>query len=243
MHLTRALIKANGDLEHATDAVEVPDSELPPGPAGDSDSEVDEPMQKESRVDAEVTTLRHILQKSGFSTFMPPAKDSEQNVFKRVSKLRPYLHAFACMVRVEEKILSKAKVIGKLKPMPPQQQYEHDLANARAEFHCSASRQSRHSLWCDFSSRVIQAAKTAEEQDEDGLPHPVKEIKYLMPSSSKNEAGHRQCQIVVIRPSLAAGEAGSLRFGNLEMLYCTCLRVDFIQVYSTCLDLLGHFSP
>ncbi|CAK9006582.1 unnamed protein product [Durusdinium trenchii] len=81
------------------------------------------------------------------------------------------MKAFASMVRCEEQLLSKHRVLGPVLPVNEQQLFEHELSMANAEFHLSAARQSRHALWFDFQSRALVASK-GEDETEDGTSGP-----------------------------------------------------------------------
>lgn len=108
-------------------------------------------------------------------------------------------------------------MIGKLRKLNAQQQYEHDLAAARQQFHFSAVRQSRHSLWCDFPSRLMEAVKTKQtEENADEPEMPLKEVKTVRPNCADAD-GHRVFQVVLIRPFQAGDEAGPVRIGSLVL--------------------------
>ncbi|CAK9006318.1 unnamed protein product [Durusdinium trenchii] len=122
------------------------------------------------------------------------------------------MKAFASMVRCEEQLLSKHRVLGPVLPVNEQQLFEHELSMANAEFHLSAARQSRHALWFDFQSRALVASK-GEDETEDGKP--LREIDRLNPSCFTNSENERVCQVLLVRPCLAGGDSGPLRIGAL----------------------------
>ncbi|CAK9006316.1 unnamed protein product [Durusdinium trenchii] len=125
------------------------------------------------------------------------------------------MKAFASMVRCEEQLLSKHRVLGPVLPVNEQQLFEHELSMANAEFHLSAARQSRHALWFDFQSRALVASK-GEDETEDGKP--LREIDRLNPSCFTNSENERVCQVLLVRPCLAGGDSGPLRIGALTRL-------------------------
>lgn len=215
MVLCQELAKQTENLQHVQEMEEVPDIEI--GCADDDDA-AEEPLTKQPRASKFAQTLPDILKAAGFSAYGPSDDDCELHLFGRIQKLRPFMHAFAIVVRSEEKIISKASVLGKLRPLNEQQQFEHDMSLAREEFHCSASRQSRHALWCDYGGRLLEAVRGGlgeEAPDPNHIDMPFQEIKALTPSSYLSGDGSRVCQLLVIRALEAGNESGPVRLGAL----------------------------
>lgn len=218
--LEKSLAEEIADLEKQHAPVLVPDVSEP---ADEQDETCTEPSPKAIKIDRCVKTLRDVLSLSGFDTFQPKDKDSEMDLLKRVAKMSPFLRSFASLVRIEEGILNKTAVTGAFNKLNSQQIYEAELAKARADYHCSSTRQSRFALWCDFSSRVFEAYKqeavpAGGSSCSENLA--VKEISTLRPASFYSEEGTRACQVLVVRVCDAGGELGPIRLCTLTAVGC-----------------------
>ena len=167
-------------------------------------------VRKDRKVDHKVRTLLDVLKSSGFDAFTPPEKDNESMLLKRVRTVGPFMRAFNLHVRIAEKILSKAALTGQCRENNQHNIWEHELAEARAEYHCSAQRQSRMQLWADYSKRVEEAF-VAEAPDKDHAEALVN-VKSICPNSITPD-GRRMCQFLLLRPYQAGGVAGPLRVG------------------------------
>lgn len=144
-------------------------AEADPDPDFDDELEF-EPPSKILKPDEKNTpqTLRGILENSGLAKFSPNKKETDKDVLKRMRGLLPAMQSFASKVRVDEKIISYAAVYGCKKPLRKHNWMEHQLARARATFHCSSERQSRHAMWMAYSQRIQSVCTPdAEKGDED----------------------------------------------------------------------------
>ena len=203
----------------------VPDVDLSAQDDPECEVASEEPARKELKAGA-VRTLKDILDLSGFEGFCPKKDDCEEHLFARIQELSPFMDSFCSSVRIAEGLLSKASVTGQLRARSQQQIIEHELAEARAEYVCSAARQSRHALWADFSHRVSAALKPLPEESVGADSHaPVVAdaadgaavVKTLMPCSSQSEDGQRLVQLLLVKPFLAGGAEGPMR---IAMVVC-----------------------
>ena len=156
-----------------------------------------------------VFTLGEVLEKAGLGGFAPPPEDREWNAFKRGRALLPHMRDFVSVVRVHEKILSEASVLGVKRPQNKRNVCEHQLGLARAAFSCSAARQSRHAIWQNYTERVLAGVK--EEQENENCLAQLADV--LGPSTQLTSDGTRGYQLLVVRPFKAAAGADGLRFG------------------------------
>lgn len=177
----------------------------------EDESEPQEPVEKKPRCDACPRTLGGILSACGMKNFVPE-NDSEEKMLGRIEQMCPFFDAFTALVRCSEGILSKASVAGH-GPKPREQWiHEHELSLARAEFHCSAQRQSRHSLWAQYSERVSQVvAEMATSQNDPLAADASTEVKVITPNSFSYPNGQRACQVLIVRVCKAGGDLGPLR--------------------------------
>eukprot|EP00435_Cladocopium_sp_Y103_P006427 s521_g2.t1 len=191
-------------------AHEVPDVSAK-HPDLDSDEEAGDPPAKQSKTESNIRTLRDVLTLSGLKDFKPADDDSEGALFSRMRTLAPFMQSFNLLVRSGEKILSKAALTGRCKEGNKHNIWEHELAQARLELHCDASRQSRHALWADYSSR-LQEAVAKEAQKDESVKDGLVEVTGFEPNSGFSSIGpHRACQVLLVRPYQAGGEGGCLR--------------------------------
>lgn len=86
-------------------------------------------------------------------------------MFKRARALLDPAQRFVALVRVAEGILSRASVLGCKRQDNQHNKLEHELALARATFQCSASRQSRHSLWHNYAERLLKDIKEEQQRE------------------------------------------------------------------------------
>ncbi|CAK9109657.1 Uncharacterized protein SCF082_LOCUS50954 [Durusdinium trenchii] len=210
--LHKELLEASEGLQNGfLDAEEQPDEDPVPD---DSDEEVLQPEKQPKVEPLSVRTLKDVLVKAGLQGYLPAKDDDESKLLIRIRKIAPYMSSFCGLVRSAEKILSKASILGHVRMKTLQHQLEHELAQARSEFHCSAMRQSRFALWCDFSSRVLDALNDDSEGKDQvaEVAGGIAELQSLAPSSFDID-GSRSCQLVCCRPFAAGAEAGPLRLG------------------------------
>lgn len=207
--LNKELLKLTEESGEWESELKVPDVDF--HQADDDIETVDEPPEKDRKVDHKVRTLLDVLKSSGFDAFIPPEKDNESMLLQRVRTLGPFMRAFNLHVRIAEKILSKAALTGQCRENNQHNIWEHELAEARAEYHCSAQRQSRMQLWADYSKRVEEAF-VAEAPDKDHAEALVN-VKSICPNSYLTPDGRRICQLLLLRPYQAGGVAGPLRVG------------------------------
>ena len=187
--------------------------EIPAAP-GQEEANVQEPPLKQPKLDRCPMSLEDILVLSGMDQWKPmKEEDTECEAIKRVNKLRPYLNSFSTLVRCHEGLLSQAVVTGDLARLPEQCVFEAELGKATHEFHCSAVRQSRHALWCDYTGRLLAAYKAMDTGDEDEHG-PVRAIKGITPTSCAGTPEARSCQVLMIRPCMAGGDIGPFRLGS-----------------------------
>lgn len=213
--LSKALCDEHKAMEGCQDGFEqedvIPDPEL-------ASDEEDAPPTKKSKVDmGEVKTLGDVLAFSQLEGFQPSDVDNEAKLFQRMKSLSPYMSSFCAFVRCSEKILSKASVLGHVRMKSRHQIVEHELAEARQEFHCCASRQNRFSLWADYSSRVAEVVEASPEDE--GLHDGVVALKTVSPGASVDDDGNRLVQLVLCRPFAAGGEKGPLRLGMVTAVW------------------------
>lgn len=182
-----------------------------------------EPVEKQSKKDCSIRTLHDVLIASSLHHFHSPENDDEEQLLLRLRKLFGPMQSFSAFVHVHEKILSRASIEGRTRDYARDHcKYEHELAQARAQYHCSAQRQSRHQLWYDYSERLA----TALDAETDGQPAKAKgaqaraltEVVNLIPNSQKQE-GSRTCQLLVVRPFKAGGQAGAIRFAVVTSVW------------------------
>lgn len=180
----------------------------------DSDGEVDE----EETPCSKVRGLADVLSTSGLTDFIPQKKEGELDAMLRVRKLSTAMRSFCGLVRSNEGIMSRAAVYGPKRKAGPYQMCEHALAEARMEFMCNASRQSRHSLWADYANRVAEAF---DENDADvtEFKDGIKKLTHFRPNTFSTEDGKRACQLVVVRPFCSHSEDGPLRIGLVTCVW------------------------
>ena len=183
--------------------------------------EQDDPMPEANAIedDAEnpevplgtVLTLAEVLKEAGLESYAPSKNDDESRMLTRIRLLCWQMQAFVSLVRIEEGILSRASIVGMKRPSNQHNTYEHQLALARAAFQISSGRQSRHSLWCNFSQRAVK--DVAEELSSVG----ISECSVQAPDAykiSKEVDGfpQRTYQLLVVKPTQIAESCGGLRF-------------------------------
>lgn len=144
------------DSVKATTLEEIPDEDL------------DEPADKKTKIDVDnlPSTLHAILKEAGMHNFVAPENDAEHLCLRRVRALLPLLQGFNSKVRMFEKVLSKGMIFGSNRPGPPlntQNLLEHQLARARATFHCSAAKQNRFNMWASYTRKFEELQEKVEE--------------------------------------------------------------------------------
>ena len=213
-------VMLSNELQRETEqfAVPAPDQRVdvddPDVDHGSEADEKEEPAMKKHKGDSDaiVKTLRDVLSRSGFLDFVPPENDDESKALERVKAMGPHLRMFASLARCSEGILSKAAVLGHRQHPREQWIHEKELAAARAQYHCSAQRQSRHSLWMQFSERVMEVVGQMKEDGDVDAAQGATQCKIITPNSFFGQDGERTCQLLVVRPFKAGGHAGALRF-------------------------------
>ena len=139
-------------------------------------------------------TLRELMAEAGFKKFDPPEKDSDDLCLERVRRVCPHIRNFVKRVRVEEKILSRAQVLGQSSVKGKHRLLEHLLARLRRKYSLQGSRQSRFAAWAFFSKAVSEKACQAAADLQAAA-----ELKKLVPSCAMDEEGNRAYQIVACR--------------------------------------------
>lgn len=150
---------------------------------------------------AEPRTLSQVLSMAGCTSFAAMVDDTDAVVSHRVQSLFEAMGKFGRHMRSKEGILSPASIYGKL-PVKQHNRLEHSLAVARAAHQCSAGRQSRHSLWANYSERILKAL---------GKDAAASKLNSIGPPSLVN--GVTQYQLVVVKPCQANTTWSPLRFG------------------------------
>ena len=192
------------------DDQDLPQEFIPEPILEDADSSEDEVAEDgiPFKLDAEnVFTLEHVLDGAGLANFKPKKEDSESKKLQRVRILSRQMQHFCAFVRVSERILSRAKVMGMRRPQNQNNLLQHMLAEARQTYQCSALRQSRQALWKDFSSRVV-ADVEADLDKENGAIRVPQHLGTM--AVSKEE---RKFQLLVVRPCSSSTAFGGLRLG------------------------------
>lgn len=198
---------AQEEFMAAAEDVEMDD--IAPDHGSESEQEAASPVAKREKKGPIPKTLSDVLHTSGLLDFQPPDDDNEAQMLARIHALGKPMRAFSSYTRCSEGILSKASVLGH-GPKPREQwQLEKELARARAEFTCSAQRQSRHSLWAEYSERVLKIVSQLAEEGDASAAKGAIEVKAITPSTFTLDNGERACQILVIRPM----KTGGLRLG------------------------------
>ncbi|CAK9033403.1 Uncharacterized protein SCF082_LOCUS20468 [Durusdinium trenchii] len=212
--LTTELHKIQEELPAAHDPTdEAEDVNLNCG--SESEIETTEPPAKKEKTGAIPKTLHDVLEFSELANFDPGKKDSESLRRQRLAALNPHMRAFSSYARCAEGILSKAVIAGHRRKAHEQWIFEKELALARAEYQCSAQRQSRHSLWAQYSERVHKVVSSMAENGDEEAAKAAVECKILTPMSFTNDSGCRACQLLVVRPM----KSGSLKLGVISTLW------------------------
>ena len=179
-------------------------------PETDEETEHQQPAKKckDLEPEADIRTLRDVLASTSLLDFQPSEKDSERRLIERVRQMTGAMSKFSTHMRLAEKLMSTATIKGRTAKPRTQNLAEHALALARAAHQCSGARQSRFSLWANFSDRV--QAKAAEEAMTDG----VKAIKRIGAPTTVEE-GVIKHQLLVVKPAKASMEGlNPLRFAT-----------------------------
>ena len=215
--LTKELGAELEKAEKCTGPKEVtPDIELTP-PEDSDDCEDEPPAAKTARKEGVARTLHEVLERAGLADFKKEKEDTEAKVLDRVRWMCPHMQTFTALVRHKEGIISLASIL-KAKPCSTQHnQNEHDLAVARAEYHCSSQRQSRFALWTEYIDRVVDVFEDVENADD--AKSPLKRVTTFKPNGGVNHAGRRVAQVLVLRPFMSGGELGPLRLGLLTCAF------------------------
>lgn len=204
--------------------VEVADVELVAWKdSSEEEKEEEERMPKVAKKMPQIKTprtLQDLLKMTGFENFQGgKGNENEVEVLHRVRHMCSHMQKFSESVRVAEKLISRAAVTGEIRRKNQQQEYEHMLAEARLQFHCDASRQSRYALWTDYSHRALEATVQCEPSADPGKDVAVAEVKSLISNSSKDQDGNRLCQLLVVRPFQAGGEGGPMRLAIVTQVF------------------------
>lgn len=206
--MLRELKKAQKETDERTEFVETAD--FVPDMGSEDEADTTEPNSKKKKSSASVKTLNDVLTESGLIDFKPEEDDAESNALQRVRTMTPYLRMFSAYTMCGGKILSKASVAGHFPEPRDQWIFEKELAAARAQYHCTAMRQSRHSLWAQYSERVQEVIQELKEEGDAHAAEGAVEVKIITPNVYQlNEK--RVCQVLVVRPFKAGGTAGPLR--------------------------------
>ena len=186
----QGLTEDTGTCAEAASSSELPPSSNADPEASESEEEVDN-APATLRDDC-CFTLQDILKSAGLSDFSPLPDDHESRKLQRIRKLLPHSQNFCAFVRVGEKILSRALVMGVKRRKNRHNLIQHALAQARLTYSCCSTRQSRQALWRDYADRVVKES-AAITGNSDGAQVP----KQLGVAST---AGARSFQLIMRRP-------------------------------------------
>ena len=143
-------------------------------PDTDSETEI-VPEAKRVKDETGWLTLCGVLQRAGLLEYKPGSDDNEEKLLKRVRSMCPFMRALSAVVRTEEGILTRAQVHGGVtQTFRRNNLAEHLLAEARAEFHCSAEKQTRHGLWRQYVEKIEALCTEEEDGTTPGAMQPVK---------------------------------------------------------------------
>lgn len=208
--LREILTKGPGDTP-------IPDETEDAGSEPETDQETThEPEEKkvknaeaETQPENPIRTLHDVLAASGFLDFKPTEKDRDRLLIERVRHMTGAMNKFGTYMRLSEKLLSPASIRGRTAKPRIQNLAEHALSMARAAHQCSGQRQSRFSLWANFSQRTLDKAKE-EVPDKDAVAGIVK-----IGAPTTVVDGLIKHQLIVIKPVKASmAEVNSLRFAT-----------------------------
>ena len=155
---------------------------------------------------ADLFTLEDVLVKADLLHFAPDSGEHEGTAQRRVKALIPFAQQVVAACRVHEGLLSKAAVLGCKRPQNKRNLLQHQLAMARLAFQCSAARQSRRSLWQQFSQRVLKDVKQKDEGGEECAG--AKAVTKLGPPAQLDSSGNRIFQVLVVRPAFGCASDG-----------------------------------
>lgn len=212
--LGKAVAHELGQVGPSHEKSQTPDEEPSAEQSGeDEDNDSHEAQnQKRPKTGSLIRGLGDVLRQAGLDQFVPKEGEPEGAALGRVRRMAPFMQGFSALVRCQEKVLSRASIVGRAPSKMAHNILEFQLAEARAEYHCSAQRQSRFALWADFSGRILKCLQDLSEEEPEKDHDGVREIKHLHPNSCLNASGdERVCQIVVIRPFMTGGELGPCR--------------------------------
>eukprot|EP00913_Durusdinium_trenchii_P016182 g15207.t1 len=166
----QGLTEDTGTCAEAASSSELPPSSNADPEASESEEEVDN-APATLRDDC-CFTLQDILKSAGLSDFSPLPDDHESRKLQRIRKLLPHSQNFCAFVRVGEKILSRALVMGVKRRKNRRNLIQHALAQARLTYSCCSTRQSRQALWRDYADRVVKES-AAITGNSDGAQVPL----------------------------------------------------------------------
>ena len=196
--------------DHAPNQVKTPKPDDEPEPAEDSDVENKvEAEPKKAKSGGLIRGLADVLAQSGLDNFVPEGGEAADLCLARLRKMGCYMQSFTALVRCKEAILSRASILGEAPSHNPHHVLEFDLAEARAEYHCTAQRQSRFALWADFGERAKQVLEGSLDKDESSGARPINLLHPNCCLDPKEE--HRACQVLLARPFMNGGELGPCR--------------------------------
>lgn len=186
----------------------IPDDEAEPAKDSDVENEI-EAEQKKAKTGGLIRGLADVLAQSGLDKFVPEEGEAADLCLARLRKMGPYMQSFTALVRCKEAILSRASILGEAPSKNPHRVLEFDLAEARAEYHCTAQRQSRFALWADFGERAKKVLEESLDKDESSGARPINLLNPNCCLDPKQE--HRACQVLLARPFMNGGELGPCR--------------------------------
>ena len=171
----------------------------------DSETEYVQENKKQVIEEQKVYGLYDILFNAGLLNFKPGKEDGEVDMLRRIRKMCPSMAIFGATVRLAEGILTPAALRG-AKCIRRNNAVEHMIAKARAEFHCCASRQTRHGLWQQYTERIVE--KLNDDKVETwgrGAMKPVnfRPCSFFKDAKDDDEKQVRDFQVLVVQPFLA----------------------------------------
>ena len=142
-------------------------------------------------------TVRQILMKANLHSFEGQDDDNEMKCLERIRSLCPGIKQLVTHIRVHERVLSRANILGDDcvgKPGMNSHNYSmHLLARLRAKYSLNCQRQSRFTAWSTFAKQVADEVQQTSDKPVANV------IKSFSPSCNVTADGERIYQILVVR--------------------------------------------